>query len=423
MAALLGYVKRVYTSFYPPIATKNTGALRIGILGAANIAPLAIIIPAKSHPDVIVAAVAARDYKKAEAYAKKHGIPIVHKTYDDVINDPAIDCIYNPLPNGLHYEWTLKALKAGKHVLLEKPSVSNAEEARSLFSHPILHGPGAPVLLEAFHYRFHPLWSTTLSLFESDDVEEAVATNSCPGGMFPRDDIRFMYSLSGGTLMDLGTYTISAIRGIFNEEPLRVKSATCKTVPAPFDQKCDEAVSAEYEFSRGRVATINSDLQASGGYPFPAVTKNWPSLRNLIPKLVIKMRPRSEKVDDGLEKTTTKTIIVWNFMAPFLYNRIDSITKVQLRSPDGKVIKENETVEYTKAYKWPTDQDNKKGEEWWTTYRYQLEEFVNRIKKRKGSGVWVGPEDSIKQMEMIDATYLKAGMPLRPTTRALEASN
>ncbi|PVI06630.1 NAD(P)-binding protein [Periconia macrospinosa] len=420
-AALLGWVQRVYSEFKPPVATKNNGALRMGILGAANIAPMALITPAKSHPDVVVAAVAARDFKRATAFAKKHGIPVVHKTYDDLINDPAIDSIYNPLPNGLHYEWTLKALRAGKHVLLEKPSVSNAEEARSLFLHPILQGPNAPVLLEAFHYRFHPLWSTVLNLFAKEDVEEVTAISSLFAGMFPKDDIRFVYKLSGGTLMDFGTYDVSTLRSIFGEEPVSVKSVAYR--PAPLDPQCDEAIVAEYEFSGGRAGKIDADLQAKGGYPLAALTKNLPSFRNMLPKVEIKLKPKVEKVDGGLEKTTRKEIIVWNFMAPHLYHRVDIITKTQLKNPqDGKVVKENKGVEYIKEYKWPEEQARKKGEEWWTTYRYMLEEFVNRVKNREGSGIWVEPEDSIRQMEMIDATYKKAGLPLRPTNHTLEVS-
>lgn len=93
---------------------------------------MAVIIPAKSLPEVIVAAVAARDEKRAQTYAQSHGIPNFHSSYQALLDDPTIDAIYIALPIGLHYEWAMKALKAGKHVLLEKPSTSNASEASSL---------------------------------------------------------------------------------------------------------------------------------------------------------------------------------------------------------------------------------------------------------------------------------------------------
>jgi predicted dehydrogenase len=93
--------------------------LRIGILGAARIAPAALIKPARQVPEVEVVAVAARDRDRAAAFARKHGIPTVHGSYDELLADPGVDAVYNPLPNGLHGRWTLAALHAGKPVLCE----------------------------------------------------------------------------------------------------------------------------------------------------------------------------------------------------------------------------------------------------------------------------------------------------------------
>lgn len=342
----------------------------------------------------------------------------------DLIADPSIDVIYNPLPNGLHYEWTLKALKAGKHVLLEKPSVSNAEEAKSLFRHPLLSKPDAPVLLEAFHYRFHPAWQTFLTLFDPKDVEEAEARNAVLAGLMPRNDIRFIYSLSGGTLMDFGAYAVSSTRAVFAAEPTAIKSATYRRMPDGFDQQCDEAIYATYEFPNGGIAKILADLRMTGGYWFPALTKNWPSMRPLLPETTVKLKEKNEGTEKGLDKWIQKTIVFHNYMGPHAYHRIDIVTTTRFKSPqDGSVVKMEKETEYKKAYKWPTSGESKKGEEWWGTYRYQLEEFVNRVKKRKGSGVWVEPEDSIRQMEVIDATYLKTGLPLRPTSNALEVAS
>ena len=91
--------------------------MRIGILGAARIAPLALVNPAKDNDDVVVAAVAARDAARARAFATKHGVGRVHDSYEALIADPDIDAVYNPLPNGLHGRWTRAAVAAGKHVL------------------------------------------------------------------------------------------------------------------------------------------------------------------------------------------------------------------------------------------------------------------------------------------------------------------
>ena len=127
--------------------------VRIGILGAARIAPMALIKPARGNAEVVVAAVAARDVSRAQAFAAKHGIARVHDSYEALIADPDLDAVYNPLPNGLHGRWTRAALAAGKHVLCEKPFTANAAEAREIAE---LAAKSDRVVMEAFHYRYHP---------------------------------------------------------------------------------------------------------------------------------------------------------------------------------------------------------------------------------------------------------------------------
>src|SRR5215831_19225098 len=128
--------------------------LKIGVLGAAKIAPAALIKPARDVADVEVAAIAARDRAKAATFARKHGIATVHDSYDALLANPAIDAIYNPLPNGLHGKWTIAALEAGKHVLCEKPFTANADEAVDVAK---VEARAGLVVMEAFHYRYHPL--------------------------------------------------------------------------------------------------------------------------------------------------------------------------------------------------------------------------------------------------------------------------
>src|SRR3954449_1959347 len=128
--------------------------LRIGVLGAARIAPAALVRPAKHVPDVTVAAIAARDPARAQKFANKHGIAKTHTSYAALIDDPDINAVYIPLPNGLHAAWTLRAIAAGKHVLCEKPFTSNEKEAREVADAAATSGL---VVMEAFHYRYHPL--------------------------------------------------------------------------------------------------------------------------------------------------------------------------------------------------------------------------------------------------------------------------
>ncbi len=185
---------------------------------------------------------AARDQVKASAYAKKHDIPTVHSSYQALIDDDSIDAVYIPLPNGLHFEWALKSLKAGKHVLLEKPSTSNAVEAESLFRSNLFaqeHRDGGtdnlPVLMEAFHTLFHPAFTKFLGLIEPKSVVEGLATLELMKGLVTIEgDIRMDYDLAGGSLMDAGTYAILAIRHIFQEEPVEcIEVCTCSLISVP----------------------------------------------------------------------------------------------------------------------------------------------------------------------------------------------
>ena len=200
-------------------------SVRIGILGAARIAPLAITNPAKENAEVEVAAVAARDVSRAQAFAAKHGIARVLDSYEALIADPDIDAIYNPLPNGLHGRWTRAALDAGKHVLCEKPFTANAAEAREIAQ---LAADSDRVVMEAFHYRYHPLALRVEELIASGELGKLkrVEANMC----FPLpkfSDIRYNYSLAGGALMDAGCYAVHMVRTFGGATP-EVVSARAK---------------------------------------------------------------------------------------------------------------------------------------------------------------------------------------------------
>src|SRR2546421_6247950 len=136
------------------MAAGATGVVRIGVLGAARIAPPAIVRPARAVDEAEVVAIAARDPSRARAFATKHKIAKVHESYTALLEDPDIDAVYNPLPNGLHGRWTIAALEAGKHVLCEKPFTANADEAQAVGA---VADRTRRVVMEAFHYRYHPL--------------------------------------------------------------------------------------------------------------------------------------------------------------------------------------------------------------------------------------------------------------------------
>src|SRR5215475_3015053 len=150
----------------------------MGVLGAARIAPNALLKPARAVPEVQVRAIAARDPVRAAAFSGKWGIPVIHSGYSELIADPELDAVYVPLPNGLHAQWTLAALAAGKHVLCEKPFTSNADEARRVAA----AAAGTDlVVMEAFHYRYHPLMIRAVDLVGSGAIGEVrhVETKFC----------------------------------------------------------------------------------------------------------------------------------------------------------------------------------------------------------------------------------------------------
>ncbi|GKZ19320.1 hypothetical protein AbraIFM66951_005549 [Aspergillus brasiliensis] len=431
--ALVDFMKRAYYAAVGPPTTvkKRDDAIRIGLLGASKIAPLAVITPAKSHSEVIVAAVAARDRKRARQYAKKHNIPIVHSTYQDILDDPSIDAVYIALPNSLHYEWALRSVQAGKHVLLEKPSCSNAEEARRLFEHPLVTAPDAPVLLEAFHYQFHPAWQTFLSLVHhlpwGGTVEHVYSQQFLPNGYLDVDDIRFQYALSGGCLMDLATYPLSCVRQVLGRrEHLNVVEARHRPLPVAADgsevePQIDVEIKATYITDSEKTAKIRGDLLYGGGFSFlPASWSHslpwfkWPMTEALSGEILVDGQDDGQ--DDGSSHFVQRKVTLWNHLLPTIYHRIDICDRHFLRRGE-ELVKTWDEVQYIKAYNWPEgDVRSQTYQEWWTTWRCQLEEFVNRIKGRAGSGVWIDGEESIAQMEAIDETYVQAGLSPRPTS-------
>lgn len=126
-------ISRIRSCLDPPKLPKVGSAIRIGLLGVSRITPLAILHPSNQIPNSIVYSVASRSLDKAKTFAGKYGLETFYGSYQELLDDEKVDCVFIALPNGLHYEWTLKAIKAGKHILVEKPSFSNEKEARDVF--------------------------------------------------------------------------------------------------------------------------------------------------------------------------------------------------------------------------------------------------------------------------------------------------
>jgi predicted dehydrogenase len=325
--------------------------LRIGVLGAARIAPAALIKPARRVDEVEVAAVAARDRGKAEAFARKHGIPTVHDSYDTMLADPSIDAIYNPLPNGLHGRWTIAALEAGKHVLCEKPFTANAAEAEEVAAVGARTGL---TLMEAFHYRYHPLTERVLELLSSGEIGtvERVETFMC----FPlpqRADIRWNLSLAGGATMDGGCYAIHMARTFGGGEP-SVTSASALTRSPGVDRRMD----AELDFGAGRTGHVTASM-----------------LSSKLVKIAARVRGSAGEVR------------VFNPVAPQLYHRLFVRSHGQTR------------VEHVTRD---------------PTYLFQLRAFAGAVLRNEPFPT--DAADAIANMRVIDACYQAAGLePRQPT--------
>jgi predicted dehydrogenase len=325
-------------------------SVRLGVLGAARITPAAIVKPARNSTEAEVVGIAARDRARADAFASKHGIPRAYDTYADLLADPDIDAIYNPLPNGLHAEWTIAALEAGKHVLCEKPFTNNAQEAEQVAA--VADRTGL-LVMEAFHYRYHPLAARMRTLVESGELgtlEHVEAALCFPLPKF--SDIRYQYDLGGGATMDVGSYTVHLARLLGLEEPT-VTSARAK-LRSP---DVDRAMTAELAFPSGHTGRITCSMWSTD------VLKTFVRVRGTRGELHV-INPTNPQV--------------WHRMRV----KVDGVSRTERFSRRS-------------------------------TYDYQLDAFTAAV--LRGEPTLTPPSDSIANMRVLDAIYVAAGMQPRGT--------
>jgi predicted dehydrogenase len=327
-----------------------TRPLRFGILGAAKIAPRALVEPARLGAEASVDVVAARDEARARRFADEHGIPRVARDYAEVVADPEIDVIYNPLPMHLHAHWTIEALRAGKDVLCEKPLAANAVEAELMVK---VAAETGRVLVEAFHYRYHPLFARVLDIVRSGQLGTLQHMEAAfKVAIKDRTDLRHRYDTAGGATMDLGCYPLHWMRQVANAEP-RVLSA------------------------RADQGAKHVDVTMQAELSFPA---------GLTGHMVTSMADHETYATSLRIEGSEGTLVVTNPLAPHNGHEIEL-------TANGKTS--NERVEGS------------------TTYRHQLVAFVDAV--RTGKKLPTMGDDSINNMRLIDAVYLAAGLPVRGT--------
>jgi predicted dehydrogenase len=236
---------------------RSVDLLRIGTLGSSRIAERALFEPASAVPGVTVAAVAARAKARAEMLALRHGIGKAYGGYAELLADPDIDAVYNPLPNSLHAPWTLAAIEAGKHVLCEKPFTGNSGQAARIADAAQASGL---VVMEAMHYRYHPLIGRLREVVSSlGPVRHVQCWTSFV--IENPDDIRYDYSLGGGALMDGGCYAIDFMR-LFGEPSVTGALAG----PYGPDPEVDQAMAVRLAFGDGATGWFESAFTSDGEF-------------------------------------------------------------------------------------------------------------------------------------------------------------
>lgn len=230
--------------------------IRWGIISTANIGLKRVIPAIQASRNGEVVAVASRSLEKAQDFAAQTGIPRAYGSYEELIADPEIDAIYNPLPNSEHAAWSIRCAEAGKPTLCEKPLASNADEAQTMVDAFAERGV---LFAEAFMYRFHPQTQQVLKMVTAGAVGTVTAIQAT--FCFPvadEDDIRLSKPLAGGALMDVGCYCVNVIRLMTGEEPEWVHAA------ARFGERSqvDEALAGVMRFPSGVIAHFDCGLRS-----------------------------------------------------------------------------------------------------------------------------------------------------------------
>ncbi len=229
----------------------TTAKLRWGILGVAQINERLLPAFAKAkHAEL--RAIASRSLKRAETAAAASGVPMPYGSYDALLDDPAIDAIYNPLPNTLHAEWTMKAAERGKHVLCEKPLAPTAAEAQKVVDWCREKGVR---LLDGFMWPHHPRTARLRQLLDSrilGNIRRVSGAFTFPlRPLDPSTNIRLQAKLGGGSLLDVGCYPVYGIRWALAAEPVRVYAT------ATYKHGVDVEMNGTLWFADGQVATFD----------------------------------------------------------------------------------------------------------------------------------------------------------------------
>lgn len=227
--------------------------VRWGALSTANIGRKAVIPAIQRAGNSQMLAIASRDATQAQAAAAALQIPRSYASYEALLADPDIEVIYNPLPNSLHREWTIRAAEAGKHILCEKPLALNAAECADMAAAAQQNGV---LLMEAFMYRFHPQTARVLELLQQGMIgTPRLLRASFTFRLTNMANIRLQPELGGGALMDVGCYCVNASRTLFEAEPVEAQAFAQWSTSG-----VDELLAGSLRFADGRLAQFDCSL-------------------------------------------------------------------------------------------------------------------------------------------------------------------
>ncbi|MCJ1675555.1 MULTISPECIES: Gfo/Idh/MocA family oxidoreductase [unclassified Rathayibacter] len=237
--------------------------IRIGLLGAAGIAPQALVNPARRRDDVTVEAIAARNGASAERFATENDIPTALQGYQSLLDLDEVDLVYIALPPSEHAHWSIAAMEAGKDVLCEKPITMDADEAEQVAAVAARTGR---LVIEAFHDHYHPLTGRMLDLVQSGAIGDLVSIRAAftADNPFSPSSLRHVPELGGGALMDLGCYPVHWIRTIGGGEPSVVSASH---IAGPLG--ADETIDAELELPGGVEVRLHASMAAGSAFAAP----------------------------------------------------------------------------------------------------------------------------------------------------------
>ncbi|MFE6799050.1 Gfo/Idh/MocA family protein [Paenibacillus chitinolyticus] len=233
--------------------------IRWGILGCASIALRAIVPAIQASSTGELAAIASRDGSKAREAARRHGIPAAYGSYEELLADPTLEAVYIPLPNHLHFEWTIKAARAGKHVLCEKPLALTAAQAQEMVA---ACREAGVLLAEAFMYRHHPRYDRIREILAAGElgVIRAMRASFTFDNSADTGNVRCRKEWGGGSLYDIGCYTLNAARYLLGGEP---EAVTVQAFFSPGHGGVDMMASGLVEFPGGVALTFDCGMWAA----------------------------------------------------------------------------------------------------------------------------------------------------------------